>query len=130
VPRFDYDLVRPNDGSRVASGHITFNGSLGYARDAWTDAIIEVAGDLIDPVYLVIAALDAEYPRELHNGPAEFVVTANRLGTSSLTVRVAATQDQEQALLTTMVLVQVDSVTRASTPFTAEQRTALETLLE
>lgn len=124
MPRFDYDLVRPDDGSRVASGHITFNGSLGYARDAWADAITAATGGLIDPLYLVVAALDAEYPRELHDGPAEFVVTANRLGTSSLTVRVDATQDRESALVTTMVLVQVDPATRNPRPFTADQRGA------
>lgn len=129
VPRYDYDLVRPNDGSPLGSGHITFYGSLAYARDAWADAVTEVAGGLIDPVYLVVATLDAQYPRELHNGPSQFDVTATRLGTSSLTVRVEAFQDGQSALVTAMVLVQVDPASRASRPFDPEQRARLETLL-
>lgn len=129
MPRYDYDLVRPNDDSPVGSGHITFYGSLAYARDAWADAVTETAGGLVDPVYLVVASLEAQYPRELHNGPSQFDVVATRLGTSSLTVRVEAFQDGQSALVTTMVLVQVDPVMRGSKLFGPEQRTRLEALL-
>jgi acyl-CoA thioesterase FadM len=130
MPRFSYDLVRPNDGSPLGSGHISFYGSLAYARRAWADAVSEATDGRIEPVYLFVATLDAQYPRELHTGQAEFDVTITRIGTSSLTVRVEAFQDGQSAVITTMVLVQVDPTTRASKPFDPAERAGLETLLE
>ncbi|TQC44628.1 hypothetical protein EEB14_36260 [Rhodococcus sp. WS4] len=133
MPRYTIPLrnnARP-DAPPSVSRHVPFYCAHEAAGAAWSRAIVEACGDLLDPVtQIAVVNAVSNFGRELFTGDADVTVTLDRLGGTSLTLRITIEQDGVQAAELTVVLVHLDSSRVNSAPWSPAQIAALETLLD
>ncbi|MDT2008575.1 hypothetical protein FXW78_38010 [Rhodococcus opacus] len=131
MPRYTIALrnnARP-DAPASVSRHVPFYCAHEAAGAAWSRAIVEACGDLLDPVtQIAVVNVVSNFGRELFTGDADVVVTLDRIGGTSLTLRITLEQDGVQAAELTVVLVHLDSSRVNSAPWSPAQIDALETL--
>ncbi|MBC2639066.1 MULTISPECIES: hypothetical protein [unclassified Rhodococcus (in: high G+C Gram-positive bacteria)] len=131
MPRYTLPLrnnPRP-DAPASVSRHVPFYCAHEAAAAAWTRALVEVCGDLLDPVtQTAVVNVVSNFGRELFTGDADIVVTLDRIGSTSLTLLITIEQDGVQAAELTATLVQLDSSRVNSAPWSPAQIAALESL--
>ncbi|WKN54223.1 hypothetical protein R1X32_40265 [Rhodococcus opacus] len=131
MPRYTIPLrnnARP-DAPASVSRHVPFYCAHEAAGAAWSRALVEACGDLLDPVtQIAVVNVVSNFGRELFTGDADVTVTLDRLGGTSLTLRITIEQDGVQAAELTVVLVHLDSSRVNSAPWSPPQIAALETL--
>jgi acyl-CoA thioesterase FadM len=128
-----YELVMTAPAEQVdpsaPAGHIPFDGALGYAQTAWAQAIRATCGGVLVPPNMGIVNVNADFRRELFEGPAVFDVTLERMGTSSLTFVVEISQFGAPAATARLTYVRVDEQRTTSLPLTEQHRVSLQPLL-
>ena len=131
MPRYTIALrnnARP-DAPASVSRHVPFYCAHEAAGAAWSRALVEACGDLLDPVtQTAVVSVVSNFGRELFTGDADVVVTVDRIGSTSLTLLITIEQDGGQAAELTAVLVHLDSSRVNSAPWSSAQIAALETL--
>ncbi|MFC0453597.1 acyl-CoA thioesterase [Rhodococcus jostii] len=131
MPRYTIALrnnARP-DAPASVSRHVPFYCAHEAAGAAWSRALVEACGDLLDPVtQIAVVNVVSNFGRELFTGDADVTVTLDRIGGTSLTLRITLEQDGVQAAELTVVLVHLDSSRLSSAPWSPAQIDALETL--
>lgn len=131
MPRYTIPLrnnPRP-DAPESVSRHVPFYCAHEAAAAAWTRAIGEACGDLLDPVtQTAVVNVVSNFGRELFTGDADVVVALDRIGTTSLTLLITIEQGGVQAAEVTATLVQLDSSRVNSAPWSPAQIAALEAL--
>ena len=118
------------DGSVPTSAHVPFYLVMEYSADAWTSLLDDTCGGLLTAFDLGVVDVSAQFTRELFVGDARAEASLVQLGLSSLSFRVVIYQQGIGGVFITIVLARLAPGRTRSTPLTAEQRTALESILE
>ena len=122
MPRYTIALrnnARP-DAPASVSRHVPFYCAHEAAGAAWSRALVEACGDLLDPVtQTAVVSVVSNFGRELFTGDADVVVALDRIGTTSLTLLITLHQDGVPAAELTVVLVHLDSSRVNSAPVVA-----------
>ncbi|GAB86624.1 hypothetical protein GORBP_077_00510 [Gordonia rubripertincta NBRC 101908] len=118
------------DGTVPASAHVPFYLAMEYSSDAWNSLLVDTCGAPLPARDLGVVDVTAQFNRELFVGDVCAETGLIRLGVSSLGFRVVLYQEDVVCAVITIVLARLAPDRKRSTPLTAEQRTALETILE
>ncbi len=118
------------DGTVPASDHVPFYLAMEYSADAWNSLLVETCGELLSSRDLGVVDVSGQFTRELFTGDVRAEASLVRLSLSSLSFRVVIYQEGIACAVITIVLARLAPGRTRSTPLTAEQRAALETILE
>ena len=118
------------DGTVPASTHVPFYLAMEYSSNAWNSLLVATCGELLSALDLGVVDVAAQFTRELFVGEARAEASLVQLGVSSLSFRVVIYQEGMSCAVITIVLVRLAPGRTRSAPLSAEQRSALETILE
>jgi acyl-CoA thioesterase FadM len=97
-----------------------------FVMAAYLRAMSEWCGDLVVPAEMVVVNVAGGFQREVFVGEAEFAVSLQAIGTTSLTVLIELSQGGVPAASVTMVLVQLGPDRKHARALTDPQRALLE----
>jgi acyl-CoA thioesterase FadM len=128
--RFTFELThRPErDGTVKTSAHAPFFLTLEWAMWAWISTLDLAGSDELTAGNFALVNLNTDYRREIFTGEADFDVTLERIGTSSIGLTVQLTQHSQLAATIKIVMAKVSRDRSESIPFTPAQRELLEKL--
>lgn len=106
--------------------HLSWIDVLEPAYDAWTAVLNATGRDDLRMPNFAVAHLASDFRREMFRTTLHYDVTVERIGNSSLTIRLDLTQGGVDTGTIRIVIVRIAPGREASAGFTAEQREALE----
>jgi acyl-CoA thioesterase FadM len=113
------------DGTIRKSPHAAFFLIQEMAMYAWIDALAAAGNDALSAQHFAVVNIVADYGREMFTEEVTFDVSLERVGNSSLTLVIEATQRGERGATVRVVLVRVDGGRSQSTRFTPEEQSIL-----
>ncbi|MFZ2177205.1 MAG: thioesterase family protein [Rhodococcus sp. (in: high G+C Gram-positive bacteria)] len=132
MPHFTITLQNDTgpDASEAMQRHVPFYWVHRAVGQAWVRALVDACGDVLDPVSGTVAVnVSSNFRHELFVGDSDIEVVLEKIGTSSITVGVAVSQEDVLAAEVTAVLVHIDSGRGQAAPWSPAQVAALESLL-
>lgn len=127
--RVSFDMTQRSGYGGVPGrpgSHLAWIDVLEPAHDAWTTVLDATGRDDLRMPTFAVANIASDFRREMFRTTLDYDVTLERIGNSSLTIRLDVTQDGADTATIRVVIVRVAPGRAASAGFTSEQRAALE----
>lgn len=128
MPSYELPLThRPDrDGSPVASRHVPYFLAAEVMALAWGQTLTDLGPGVLTARDVAVVNVHFDFSRELFTGTATVHVEIAKVGTSSITFRLALEQDGQQAATGVTTVAQTDEDRLRAVPLTDAQRAALE----
>ncbi|QTI70936.1 hypothetical protein [Gordonia polyisoprenivorans] len=127
--RVSFDMTRRSGYGGVPGQpgeHLTWLDVLEPAYDAWTTVLDATGRDDLRMPNFAVANLTSDFRREMFRTTLDYDVTLERIGNSSLALRLDVTQGGADTGTIRIVIVRIAPGRGASAGFTTDQRDALE----